>query len=78
MKLTEDVDLEIALCSVASFVVSNVGDIVGSPLKSLTGFKPSFVDDFLNADVVGEDRFVPCHKGRSIGGCDPQIAYKSK
>ena len=73
MKLTENVDLEITLSSISGFIVGDVGDIVGSPLKRLTRLESSLVDDLLDAHVVGKDRLVPGHESRSVGCSDPQV-----
>jgi hypothetical protein len=70
----QHVDLEITLCGVTSFIVSNIRYIIGSPLQGLSRSKASLIDHSFNSNVIGKDGFIPGYKSRSIGGGNPNIA----
>ena len=70
----KDINLEITLCSVTSFIVSNIRYIISSPLQRLSRSKASLIDNSFNSNVIGKDGFIPGYKSGSVSGGNPNIA----
>ena len=70
----KNINLEITLCSVTSFIISNIRYIISSPLQGLSGSKATLIDNSFNSNVIGKDGFIPGYKSGSVSGGNPNIA----
>lgn len=72
---TEQINLEGTGGRVAGLVVGDIGDVVGTPHKCLSGAMAALLLHPRHCHVVTELGLVPCHHCSTILAYDPQVSW---